>query len=109
MHHGNVVVWQVHAGVVFLERCVIPFLYGSEEDAGQRLSGEFHLRRTGKIVGWDHSTQHGREMQNLALLDGGELLIGHGHVGSPEVHGTLSKLLDSSAGTDRLIVDLNVG
>ena len=48
-------------------------------------------------------------MQYLVLRDLRELLVGHRHVGGAKVHRTFGKLADSAAGTDGLVVDLDIG
>ena len=107
MHHSDVVVWQVHARVVFLERSVIPFLDSSKKDASQRVSGELDLWRAGKVVGWNHSAQHGGEMQDLETRRL-ELIVGHRPIGGAEIDRLGRELRDAAARANRLVIDLNV-
>src|SRR5689334_20133299 len=44
----------------------------------------------------------------VLILVGLELLVGHGTVGCPEVNSAFGHLPDSAAGTDGLVVDLDV-
>ena len=65
-----------------------------------------------QVVGEDDRAEHGGDVQDLGAagrLGRGDLLVLHGGVGSAEVHGQLGELLDTAAGADALVVDLDVG
>jgi hypothetical protein len=61
------------------------------------------------VVRGHHAAQHGREVEDLELGDLAHLFGRHGHVGGAEIHGALGELADTTAGADRLIVNLHVG
>ena len=65
------------------------------------------LIHPGDVVHRAHSPEHRREAQLSLTLAAEDLFPGHWHVGSAEVHRSLSHLTDATARTDGLVVDLH--
>ena len=53
--------------------------------------------------------RHGGQVEELAALRLGEVLVAHRAVGGAEIHGLLADLLLAAAGADGLVVDLDGG
>ena len=63
-----------------------------------------------RIISGNHSAQHRWESADtLYLVIFAHLLFGHGHVGRAEITVPSDELRDAAAGSDGLIVDLDVG
>ena len=107
MDDSNIFVRKVDTRIVLLECCVVPLLNGSEKYTGQSIAGELDVRGySADVVQRHDASQHGWEMQGLIFRDLRDLIIRHGHVRGAEVDCALRELLDSSAGADRLVVNL---
>ena len=89
------------------DRGVVPLLDLAEEDVGDRRAVELEaLVDPVDVVGDGHRAEHGRDVDGVALLLGGVLLLGlHRRVGGAEVDGARRELGDAAARADRLVVD----
>src|SRR5205807_688244 len=92
-----------------------PFDRGGLAKVNARQGLRCKVRRcgdSGKVVGGNDGTEHGREMKDGAavfVLESFELIVIHGAIGGAEIDGTLGDLLNAAARTDRLIVDFDRG
>src|ERR1035438_2377362 len=108
MHYDDLGVRQFRAGIGLLQLRIVPLLDLAQIDSRQRFGRELQLLGdTSDVVGGYQTAQNRGEVQRL-VLHLADLLVGHGHVRRAEVHGAFGELPDSSAGADRLVVDLRV-
>ena len=97
------------AGIILGDARIVPVRDVPQEDVGDCRLAELEFSgHAGHIVGRDVRTEHGGDVNQLdsARL---EEIVSHGHIGCAEVDGPRANLLDATAGTDGLIVDLDAG
>ena len=106
MRDGDRGVRQLRRRVIVLQRRVVPLRDLAQVDGGERLRRDAKLLHAGQVPDDDHRAHHRRD-----VLDAGgllQLLVAERCVAGPEVDGPLGDLLDAAAGSDRLVVDLDV-
>ena len=110
MDNDDVFVREGDAGVQFLEARIIPLLDLAEEDVCEDITGEDErLRDLRQVVGGhDRAERHG-DVERCPSLGVLELRVVHRSIGRAEVGGLILMSLDSTAGTDSLVVDLEAG
>ena len=110
MNHHDVFVRKLHARVFRGDPLIAPFRDGAQENVRQYGAAEFQvLRDAGQIVDRYNRAHDGGKVEYLAALHRGQFLVGHGHIGSAEIHGAIRHALHSPARTVGLIVDLHAG
>src|SRR6185295_3271580 len=99
---------QIHARICGSDLWIVPVLDVAEENSRDRFGSEPEFGcDAGQVVSNHVSAEHGWDVKDLALR-GFEIVILHRGVRSSKVNCALGYLLDAAAGTDRLIVELQV-
>src|SRR5262249_41742448 len=99
---------QRDAGVQLPDAGVVPFRDFSEKDVGKHLPSEFEFRRHIRdVVNRYHGAEYGREVKDLPGRIK-HLLWSHWTVTRAEENGLRRHLPNPGAGSDAVVVDLNV-
>src|SRR5207249_3324973 len=111
MHDDNVIGREARSLVCASDQRIVPLGHLAKVNARQGLRCKVQrCGDSGKVVGGNDGTEHGREMKDGAavfVLESFGLIVIHGAIGGAEIDGTLGDLLNAAARTDRLIVDLD--
>src|SRR6266851_5692219 len=99
VHHHDVISRKSNTLIGAGNGGIIPFRNLAQEYPRDGFRSEIELRRhTRNVVSRYVSTQHGWKMQDpesVLVLVGLELIIVHGAIGGPEIHGAFGDLLES--------------
>src|ERR1035441_8828675 len=113
VNHHHIAGGKLHARVRFGDFRVVPLRDLAEKDTGQGFRGEVQLTGdTRNIVGRNIGAQHCGEVEHVAFalgLEFSHLRVIRRAVGGAEIDGTFGHLLNPTAGTDRLIIDFDIG
>ena len=107
-HRRDRVVRQCQRGIQRLQGRIVPFGDLAKVDVGQCSAVELELTGGNALDVDDrhHAPDHGGELHQALGL---QVFVLQRHVGSAEVHGLGFDLLDASARTDGLVIDLDAG
>ena len=108
MDNSYFFVRQLDFGIHRLNLRIVPKFDFTEINFADRIRVEMHLAGldASDVYYGNNSAHYGRKLQQVALLQSFRC---QRCIGSAELNGSLGDLSDSSAGTDRLIIELNSG
>ena len=111
MNGNDVLGRELHACIVGGNLGIVPLGDVPKEDGCQRFARELEFRRleARDVVGRNNRAEGHGDVQDFAPLGFLQLGVGHRAVGRTKVGSLITDCLDAPTGTDRLVVDLDLG
>src|ERR1700686_4020586 len=99
--------WKRYSRVDCLNRSIIPGIDCAKIDSGNNGWRQLQMSRNArKVIGQCNRAQRHRNMNDWSVRTLGKLCISHWCVGSTKLNDIRQQVIDASATTNRLIVDI---